>query len=244
MRNIGLIFRRELAAYFATPLAYIFIIIFLVLAGTLTFFVGGFMERDQADLQAFFNFHPWLYLFLVPALSMRLWAEERRTGSIELLLTMPITMTQAVLGKYLAAWVFTGIALLFTAPIWLTVNYLGDPDNGVIVASYLASFLMAGAFMAIGSMISASTKNQVIAFVLTTTVCFVLTLAGSPIVIEFFANWAPPILIDMINGLGFLSHFQAIQRGVIDVRDIVYFASIIGLALYANALILDLEKAA
>jgi ABC-2 type transport system permease protein len=244
MRNIGLIFRRELAAYFATPLAYIFIIIFLVLAGTLTFFVGGFMERDQADLQAFFNFHPWLYLFLVPALSMRLWAEERRTGSIELLLTMPITMTQAVLGKYLAAWVFTGIALLFTAPIWLTVNYLGDPDNGVIVASYLASFLMAGAFMAIGSMISASTKNQVIAFVLTTTVCFVLTLTGSPIVIEFFANWAPPMLIDMINGLGFLSHFQAIQRGVIDVRDIVYFASIIGLALYANALILDLEKAA
>ena len=244
MRNIGLIFRRELAAYFATPLAYIFIIIFLVLAGTLTFFVGGFMERDQADLQAFFNFHPWLYLFLVPALSMRLWAEERRTGSIELLLTMPITMTQAVLGKYLAAWVFTGIALLFTAPMWLTVNYLGDPDNGVIVASYLASFLMAGAFMAIGSMISASTKNQVIAFVLTTTVCFVLTLAGSPIVIEFFANWAPPMLIDMINGLGFLSHFQAIQRGVIDVRDIVYFASIIGLALYANALILDLEKAA
>ena len=244
MRNIGLIFRRELAAYFATPLAYIFIIIFLVLAGTLTFFVGGFMERDQADLQAFFNFHPWLYLFLVPALSMRLWAEERRTGSIELLLTMPITMTQAVLGKYLAAWVFTGIALLFTAPIWLTVNYLGDPDNGVIVASYLASFLMAGAFMAIGSMISASTKNQVIAFVLTPTVCFVLTLAGSPIVIEFFANWAPPMLIDMINGLGFLSHFQAIQRGVIDVRDIVYFASIIGLALYANALILDLEKAA
>jgi ABC-2 type transport system permease protein len=244
MRNIGLIFRRELAAYFATPLAYIFIIIFLVLAGTLTFFVGGFMERDQADLQAFFNFHPWLYLFLVPALSMRLWAEERRTGSIELLLTMPITMTQAVLGKYLAAWVFTGIALLFTAPIWLTVNYLGDPDNGVIVASYLASFLMAGAFMAIGSMISASTKNQVIAFVLTTTVCFVLTLAGSPIVIEFFANWGPPMLIDMINGLGFLSHFQAIQRGVIDVRDIVYFASIIGLALYANALILDLEKAA
>ena len=191
MRNIGLIFRRELAAYFATPLAYIFIIIFLVLAGTLTFFVGSFMERDQADLQAFFSFHPWLYLFLVPALSMRLWAEERRTGSIELLLTMPITMTQAVLGKYLAAWVFTGIALALTAPIWLTVNYLGDPDNGVIVASYVASFLMAGAFMAIGSMISASTKNQVIAFVLTTTICFVLTLAGSPIVIEFFANWAP-----------------------------------------------------
>ncbi|MAI99790.1 MAG: ABC transporter permease [Nisaea sp.] len=244
MRNIGLIFRRELAAYFATPLAYIFIIIFLVLAGTLTFFVGSFMERDQADLQAFFSFHPWLYLFLVPALSMRLWAEERRTGSIELLLTMPITMTQAVLGKYLAAWVFTGIALALTAPIWLTVNYLGDPDNGVIVASYVASFLMAGAFMAIGSMISASTKNQVIAFVLTTTICFVLTLAGSPIVIEFFANWAPPMLIELVNGLGFLSHFQAIQRGVIDFRDFIYFASIIGLALYANALILDLEKAA
>ena len=244
MRNAGFVLRRELAAYFATPLAYIFIVIFLVLAGTLTFFVGGFLERGQADLQAFFSFHPWLYLFLVPALSMRLWAEERRTGSIELLLTMPITMSQAVVGKYLAAWLFTGIALLLTAPIWLTVNYLGAPDNGVIVASYIASFLMAGAFMAIGSMISATTKNQVIAFVITTTVCFVLTLAGSPVILDFFADWAPPAVIDAVAGLGFLTHFQAIQRGVIDLRDLIFFGSIIGLALYANALILDHQKAA
>ena len=244
MRNSGLVFRREFAAYFATPLAYIFIIIFLIMAGLLTFRLGDFLGREQADLVAFFEFHPWLYLFLVPALSMRLWAEERRLGTIELFLTLPISMTEAVLGKFLAAWAFTGSALALTFPLWLTVNYLGNPDNGIIVASYLGSMLMAGAYLAIGSMISATTKNQVIAFVVTTAFCFLLTLAGSSAVLDFFSSWAPPVLVEAIGNFGFLPHFQSIQRGVIDLRDLVFFASIIVVALIANAIIIDLRKAA
>jgi ABC-2 type transport system permease protein len=224
MRNVALVFRREFAAYFATPLAYLFIVIFLALAGILTFRLGGFLNREQADLVPFFEFHPWLYLFLVPALSMRLWAEERRLGTIELFLTLPLSMTEAVVGKYLAAWAFTATAVALTFPMWLTVNYLGDPDNGVILASYLGSLLMAGAYLAIGSMISALTKNQVIAFVVTTTICFILTLAGSPTVLEFFSNWA-------------------IQRGVIDLRDLIFFGSVIIVALIANAIIVDWRKA-
>ena len=244
MRNTILVARRELAAYFTTPLAYIFIVIFLVLAGALTFFLGSFLDRDQADLRAFFGFHPWLYLFLIPALSMRLWAEERRLGTIELFLTLPISMTEAVVGKFLAAWLFTAIALVLTVPLWITVSYLGNPDHGVIIASYVGSFLMAGAYLAIGSMISATTKNQVIAFVVTTTVCFVLTLAGSPVVTDIFADWAPPALVQTIAEFGFLSRFQAIQRGVIDLRDAVYFLSLIVIALYANAIVIDWKKAA
>src|SRR5487761_1164892 len=165
MRNVLTIFRREFASYFATPLAYVFIVIFLVLAGVLTFFLGDFFERGQADLRPFFMFHPWLYLVLIPALSMRLWAEERKSGTIELFLTLPIRIGEAVLGKFLAAWCFAGIALFLTFPFWITVNFLGHPDNGVILASYAASWLMAGAILAIGAAISASTKNQVVAFV-------------------------------------------------------------------------------
>ncbi len=186
MRSIGIIFRRELASYFATPLAYIFIVIFLVMAGALAFFVGNFFERGQADLQAFFTFHPWLYLVLIPALSMRLWAEERKSGTVELFLTLPISMLQAVLGKFLAAWAFAGIALVLTFPFWITVNYLGTPDNGVILASYIGSFLMAGAFLAVGACLSAVTKNQVIAFVITAAACFLFTVSGSPIVLSVF----------------------------------------------------------
>lgn len=243
MRNVALIMRRELRGYFATPLAYIFIVIFLVLAGALTFFVGGLLQRGQADLQPFFTFHPWLYLFLVPALSMRLWAEERRTGTIELFLTLPITMAEAVIAKFLAAWAFTTIALALTFPLWITVNLLGDPDNGVILASYIGSLLMAGAFLAVGSMISATTKNQVIAFVVTTAVLFVFALAGSDFVLEAFRGWAPAVIVDIVAGFGFLTHFQAIARGVIDLRDVIFFGSTIVLALFANALIVDLEKA-
>src|SRR5271167_76389 len=183
MGTVGVVFRRELVSYFATPLAYVFIVIFLVMAGALTFYVGGFFERGQADLEVFFNFHPFLYLFLIPALSMRLWAAERKTGTIELFLTLPVTTSQAVLGKFLAAWAFTGIALMLSFPFWLTVNYLGDPDNGVILASYIGSFLMAGAFLAIGSAISAITKSQVIAFVISATVCFLFIAMGSHIVL-------------------------------------------------------------
>ena len=243
MNPVMTVFKRELRSYFATPVAYVFIVIFLLLSGSFTFYLGGFYQRGQADLEPFFNFHPWLYLFLVPAVAMRLWAEERKTGTIELLLTLPITMWQAVLGKYLAAWAFIGIALALTFPIWITVNYLGDPDNGVIVTSYLGSFLMAGAFLAIGACISATTRNQVIAFILTVVVCFMLLLAGYPLVLDFFAALAPQGVVDAIAGLSFLTHFDAISKGVIDLRDLLYFALTIGFWLYANAIVIDLRKA-
>ena len=245
MGTVGVIFRRELVSYFTMPLAYVFIVIFLVLAGALTYYMGGFFERGQADLQTFFNFHAFLYLFLIPALSMRLWAEERKTGTIELFLTLPITTLQAVLGKYLAAWIFTGIALALTFPFWITVNYLGHPDNGVILASYLGSFLMAGAFLAIGAAISSACKNQVIAFVLSGTVCFLFTAAGSGVVLSLLQNksWIPDGLVSGIANLSFMQHFIAIQRGVLDLRDLIYFASVIVLFLFANTLIVELKKA-
>jgi len=243
MSGILTVFRRELASYFATPLAYIFIVIFLVLAGALAFFLGNFFERGQADLQAFFTFHPWLYLVLVPALSMRLWAEERKSGTIELFLTLPVSMMAAVLGKFLAAWAFAGIALALTFPFWITVNYLGAPDNGVILASYVGSFLMAGAFLAIGACLSALTKNQVIAFVVTAAVSFLFTVSGSPIVLGLLQNWAPDALLTTVSSFSFLTHFTAITRGVIDARDAVYFLSVIGAFLLANAVLVDLKKA-
>jgi len=243
MGHVAVIVRRELTSYFATPLAYVFIVIFLAMAGALAFFVGNFFDRSQADLQPFFTFHPWLYLVLIPALAMRLWAEERKSGTIELLLTLPISMTEAVIGKFLASWAFAGIALVLTVPFWITVNYLGHPDNGVILASYIASFLMAGAFLAIGACLSALTKNQVIAFVVTAAVCFVFTVSGSPIVLGFIKGWAPEAVLGTVAGFSFLTHFNAIIRGVIDLRDAVFFLSVIAFFLYANAIIVDLKKA-
>ena len=238
------IFRRELRSYFATPVAYVFIVIFLLMSGAFTFYMGDFYERGQADLQPFFMFHPWLYLFLVPAVAMRMWAEERKSGTIELLLTLPVTLWQAVFGKFLAAWAFIAIALALTFPIWLTVNYLGDPDNGVIFASYLGSLLMAGAFLAIGSCISATTRNQVVAFILTVVVCFLLLLAGFPLVLDVFHAIAPQGVVDAIAGLSFLTHFTSISKGVIDLRDLVYFVLMIGVWLYATAVVIDMKKAA
>jgi len=243
MNPIRTVFKRELASYFATPVAYVFIVIFLVLAGTFTFYIGNFYERGQADLLPFFDFHPWLYLFLVPAVGMRLWSEERKSGTIELLMTLPITMWQAVLGKFLAAWAFIGIALVLTFPIWITVNYLGAPDNGVILASYIGSFLMAGAFLAIGSCLSACTRNQVIAFILTAVVCFLFLLAGFPLVLNFFSAWAPQGLVDAVGSLSFMTHFTAISKGVIDLRDLIYFLLTIAFWLYASAVVIDLKKA-
>ncbi len=243
MKNIGIIFKRELQGYFATPVAYVFIVIFLVLSGALTFNMGNFYERGQADLAPFFNFHPWLYLFLVPAISMRLWAEERKSGNIELLLTLPITMIQAVIGKFLAAWLFTGIALVLTFPLWITVNYLGDPDNGVILAAYIGSLLMAGGFLAIGACISATTKNQVIAFIISVVICFAFLLSGFSIVLDFFRGWAPQYVVDAISSLSFLTHYTSISKGVIDLRDIIYFATLIGCWLYANAVVIEMKKA-
>ncbi len=243
MSMLKALFRCELRSYFATPVAYVFIVIFLMLMGTFTFYLGGFYDRGQADLNAFFNFHPWLYLFLIPAIAMRLWAEERKTGTIELLMTLPITPGQAVFGKFLAAWAFAGIALFLTFPIWITVNYLGDPDNGAIFAAYIGSFLMAGGFLAIGSCISATTRNQVIAFVLSVVACFVFLLAGFPLVLDMFSSWAPQFVVDGIASLSFLTHFADISKGVIDLRDLIYFALVIGTFLYANTIVLAWKKA-
>jgi ABC-2 type transport system permease protein len=242
MKYIWPIFRREFAAYFATPLAYVFILIFLFAMGTFTFYIGNFFSNGIADLSVFFGYHPWLYLFLVPAISMRLWAEERRTGTMELLLTLPIPLWATVLGKFLAAWAFTGVALLLTFPIWLTVNYLGAPDNGLILASYIGSFLMAGGYLAIGSAISATTGNQVIAFVVSVVVCFLFTISGAPLVLDFFNGWAPLVLVNAIASFSFLTHFIAITTGVIDLRDMIFFLSLIALFLAANVVIVDLKR--
>ncbi len=243
MSHVVTIMRRELTSYFATPVAYVFIVIFLVLSAAFTFYLGGFYERGQADLTPFFGFHPWLYLFLVPSVSMRLWAEERKSGSIELLLTLPVTVWQAVLGKFFAAWLFTGLALALTFPVWVSVNYLGEPDNGVILAAYIGSFLMAGGFLAIGAAISAATRNQVIAFILALVVCFAFLLSGLPMVLELFRGWAPQSVVDAIASLSMMTHFNDIMRGVIDLRDLVYFVLIIGFWLLAGALIIDAKKA-
>ncbi len=242
MQNTFVIFRRELMAYFSTPLAYVFIVIFLALSGAFTFYIGDFFGRGSADLDAFFSYHPWLYLFLIPAVAMRLWAEERKTGTVELLMTLPVSTTQAVLGKFLAAWCFVGIALVLTFPIWITVNYLGHPDNGVILASYVASFLMAGAFLAIGSCVSALTKNQVIAFILAAVVCFLFLMSGLDLVQSFFQGWLPRFLVDAIAGMSFLTHFGAITKGVIDLRDVIFFGSLIGICLLANVVAVDIKK--
>ncbi len=242
MNAISTVMRRELAGYFTTPVAYVFIVIFLMMTSVFTFYLGAFYERGIADLDPFFRFHPWLYLFLVPAISMRLWAEERRSGTIELLLTLPLTLPQAVIGKFLAAWLFLGVCLALTFPMWLTVNYLGDPDNGAILAAYLGSWLMAGGMLAIGSCMSALTRNQVIAFILSVVVCFLFLLSGLPLVLDLFSGWAPQVLIDGVASLSFLSHFGDISRGVIDLRDLVYFALVIGFWLVANMILLEMRK--
>ena len=243
MANVLVVFKREFQGYFATPIAYVFMGVFVALAGVFTMYIGGFFIRAQADLTAFFSFHPWLYLFLIPALAMRLWAEERRAGTIELLLTLPVTMTQVVMGKFLAAWLFTAVALALTFPVWITVNYLGDPDNGVILAGYLGSLLMAGAYLAIGSCISALTRNQVIAFVVSAAVCLLFVLSGYPLVLDVFSAWAPPFLVETVSSFSFLGHFEDIIKGVIDLRDVVYFASLIALWLFLNVLALEANKA-
>jgi ABC-2 type transport system permease protein len=237
------VMRRELAGYFSTPVAWVFIVIFLVMSGVFTFYLGSFYERGIADLEPFFQFHPWLYLFLVPAIAMRLWAEERRSGTVELLLTLPITTWQAVLAKFLAAWLFVGLALMLTFPLWLTVNYLGEPDNGIVLSAYIGSWLMAGGFLAIGSCMSALTQNQVVAFILSVVVCFGFLLSGLPMVMNLFSGWAPQILLDVIADFSFLAHFSAITKGVIDLRDLVYFALVITFWLLTNTILIEIRKA-
>ena len=242
MSPVQAIVRRELRSYFVTPVAYVFLVIFLALAGILTFYAGDFYERRQADLQPFFAVHPWLYLILVPAVSMRLWAEEAKSGTLELLLTLPVRLWQAMLGKFLAAWLFVGVALALTFPIWLTVNYLGHPDNGVILAGYLGSWLMAGAFLAIGACLSALTQSQVVAFILTALVCVLLLLAGQAQVVDFFQETLPRRLVNGVAHLSLLRHFEAIARGVLDVRDLAYFLLSIVAWLATGVLLLDLRR--
>ncbi|MGI9511059.1 MAG: ABC transporter permease subunit [Geminicoccaceae bacterium] len=244
MNTIWTITRRELNGYFSSPLAYVFIVIFLALCGSMTFYLGGWLDRGRADLDTFFNWHPWLYLFLVPAIGMRLWAEERRTGTIEFLTTLPVTTTEAVIGKFLAAWLFVGIALVLTFPMWLTVNYLGNPDNGVILAGYIGSWLLAGGMLAISTAISALTKNQVIAFVLSAAVCFLFLMSGVDLVQALFKGWAPDTVIDMVTNLSLLTSFNAIVGGVIDLRHLVLFGSLIGISLFINVAVVDLKKGA
>ena len=243
MHNIRHIFRREFASYFATPLAFVFIVIFLVFVGIFTFFVRDFYKANQADLAPFFTDQPWLYLFLMPALSMGLWSEERKSGSIELLMTLPVTLWQAVVGKFLAAWAFAGLALALTFPIWITVNYLGDPDNGVIAAAYIGSLLTAGGYLAVGAILSAATRSQVIAFIFTAVICFLLLLCGWQPLLDPLTSVLPQALVDAIASLSFMTHFSSISKGVIDLRDLFYFGTLIAASLAATTIVLDMKKA-
>jgi len=242
MRVTLAIARRELTAYFVTPVAYVFLFAFVASTGAATFYFGQFMERRQADLTPFFDFHPWLYLVFIPAVGMRLWAEERRQGTSELLMTLPVTAWQTVLGKFLAAWVFVGIALALTFPIWLSVNYLGEPDNGVILAGYLASFLMAGALVAVTSFASSLTNSQVIAFVLGVVASFLLMMSGLQLVLNLFTGWAPQYIVDLVASFSLLTHFDAIARGVLDLRSIIFFVLLMLLFLFLNRQVVEVWK--
>jgi len=238
-----IIFDRELRGYFRTPLASIFLLVFLALSSGMTFFLGRFFERDQADLIAFFSWHPWLFLILMPAIGMRLWAEERRSGTIELLITLPVTNTQLVVGKFLASWVSTLIALVLSMPIWITVNYLGDPDNNVILISYIGSWLMAGAFLALTSCLSTLTKNQVIAFIISSISGFILIMAGFSLILSAVRSWAPVWITETISSMSFLSHFSRIQMGVFDLNSLIFFLSMIILCLWINIQLVQIKKA-
>jgi len=241
--NVRTIAKRELVGYFDSPVAYVFIVIYLLLAGFFTFTFGAFFDRGEASLAAFFMWMPWLLLFLVPALGMRLWSEERRGGTMELLLTLPVTAWQAILGKFLASWVFIAIAMALTFPFWLTVNWLGDPDNGVILAGYIGSLLLAGAYLAVSCMTSAMTRNQVVSFILAVIVCLALVMVGFMPVTDLLARWAPTWLVEGVAGFSVLTHFDGFQKGVLDSRDLVFFASVIGFALFATGVILRGHRA-
>jgi gliding motility-associated transport system permease protein len=243
MRAIRIICARELEAYFTSPVAYVFLVIFLLLAGFFTFTAGAFFERGEASLSAFFGWHPWLYLVLVPAVGMRLWAEERRAGTIELLLTMPITAWQAIIGKFLASWLFLALALVLTFPVVLTVNVLGAPDNGAIAAGYVGSFLLAGTYLALTCMTSAMTRNQVVAFILSVVICLFLILVGFNPVTDLLGRWTSPAVVDTVAAFSVVTHFDGFQKGVLDSRDLIFFLSVIGFALFATGVIIRGHRA-
>mgnify|MGYP000110392535 CR=1 FL=1 len=237
-RNVRAVARREWRSYFNSPIAYVFLIIFLVLAAFFTFFVGRLYEAGQADLRVFFMWHPWLYLVLVPAAAMRLWSEERRSGTIELLLTLPMSPLEALLGKFLAAWLFLAVALALTVTIPLSVSYLGRPDPGVIVTGYLGSLLLAGAYLAIGLFTSALTRNQVISFIVAVVIGLFLILCGYPPVTDFVGRFLPTAFVDAVAAFSFMTHFETLQRGVVDVRDLIYFAGVMMFMLFATQAVL------
>ena len=243
MKPVFTIAKRELTGYFASPVAFVFIVIFLLLSGFFSFMVAGFFERGQASLEAFFAWHPWLYLFLVPAVGMRMWSEERRLGTLELLLTMPVTPWQAILGKFLASWVVVALALVLTFPIWITVNYLGNPDNGIILAGYLGSLLMGGAYLSITAMTSAMTRNQVVAFIVSVVLSLFLILAGYPPVTNLLISWAKPWIVETIAAFSVMTHFESLQKGVLDSRDILYFLSLIVFSLFSTSVIVRTHRA-
>jgi ABC-2 type transport system permease protein len=241
--NIKTITKRELGGYFTSPIAYVFLIIFLLLTGFFTFTIGNFFERGEASLVSFFTWHPWLYLFLVPAVGMRLWSEERRLGTMELLLTMPLTTWQAIVGKFLASWLFLALALALTFPVWITVNWLGSPDNGIIAAGYVGSLFLAGSYLAISCMTSALTRNQVISFILSVVICLFLILAGYTPVTDLLTRFASPVVVDIIAAFSVMTHFEGFQRGVIDLRDFLFFVSVIGFALFTTGVIIRSQRA-
>jgi ABC-2 type transport system permease protein len=241
--NINAIMKRELGSYFSSPIAYVFLVIFLLLAGFFTFTIGNFFERGEASLVSFFTWHPWLYLFLVPAVGMRLWAEERRLGTMELLLTMPVTTWQAIVGKFLASWLFLALALALTFPVVFTVNYMGDPDNGIIVSGYVGSLLLSGTYLAVSCMTSAMTRNQVISFIVSVVICLFLILAGYTPVTDLLTRWASPAVVSVIAGFSVMTHFEGFQRGVLDSRDLILFASVIGFTLFTTGVIIRNQRA-
>jgi ABC-2 type transport system permease protein len=243
MNSFWAVFKRELKSYFTTPLAYVFLVIFLFFSGYLTF-KQGFYEAEQADMRPFFMNLPLLFVFMVPSTAMRLWAEERKVGSIELLFTLPVTITQAVLAKFFAAWFFLAIALALTFPMVITVSYLGDPDAGLIVTGYLGSLLMAGGFLAIGCFFSAVSKNQVISFVLSVVACAILVFAGMPTTLSYLSTFLPAGLVSAIEGMSFQTHFESIQKGVLEFRDVAYFILLIVGWIAACTVVLDERKAA
>jgi ABC-2 type transport system permease protein len=243
MKSIITIAKRELTGYFASPVAFVFIVIFLILSGFFSFMVGGFFERGQASLESFFAWHPWLYLFLVPAVGMRMWSEERRLGTIELLLTMPVTPWQAIVGKFIASWAVVALALVLTFPMWITVNYLGNPDNGVILAGYVGSLLMGGAYLSITAMTSAMTRNQVVAFIVSVVLSLFLILAGYPPVTNMLVSWAKPWIVEAIASFSVMTHFESLQKGVLDSRDILYFLSVMGFSLFTTSVVVRTHRA-
>jgi ABC-2 type transport system permease protein len=241
--HIKTITKRELTAYFTSPVAYVVLIVFLLVSAGLPFLFAGLLERGQANLEPFFTFQPWLMLLLVPAIGMRLWSEEHRLGTLELLLTLPITAWQAIVAKFLASWIFIGIALAMTFPAWITINYLGHPDNGAVFCGYVGNWLMAGSYLAITSMTSAMTRNQVISLVSAVSLCLASVLCGFEPVPRFVAEHLGSGLANLVSGLSSLTHFQNAQRGVIDSRDLLFFLSVIGFSLFTTGVVLRSQRA-